>query len=195
MLKPDMLLVLGDISAEGYELTRNEWLYVLQQFHQVLGPFLTLPLHATLGDRDLGDCTSLDLISLNWLARSFPGLDSAGCGAFEISNFPFVSLNAAALLCSNNDLRFNIEKAIERESVHLQMGVQEMIEAADGPLHSGESSHKLRWRVNTMASGAGPVLLLHFPLHHAESNDHLRDGIVHGGVDFSGCTSNIHESR
>ncbi|GFZ10071.1 hypothetical protein Acr_21g0006700 [Actinidia rufa] len=50
ILKPDMLLVLGDLSAKGSELTRS---------------------------RDIGDCGKLNAISVNWLASNLPGLDSA----------------------------------------------------------------------------------------------------------------------
>ncbi|XP_064938872.1 uncharacterized protein LOC135593009 isoform X2 [Musa acuminata AAA Group] len=37
-LKPDMLVVLGDISAKGWALTGSKWLTVLRQFHTILGP-------------------------------------------------------------------------------------------------------------------------------------------------------------
>ncbi|KAL5546066.1 hypothetical protein UlMin_005753 [Ulmus minor] len=47
---------------------------------------------------------SLSSKSVSWIARRFPGLDSPGCGAFEISNVSFLSLNTIALLCGNNDL-------------------------------------------------------------------------------------------
>ncbi|KAE8731261.1 Calcineurin-like metallo-phosphoesterase superfamily protein, putative isoform 2 [Hibiscus syriacus] len=76
-LNPDMLLVLGDVSAKGSELSRTKW--------------------------DVGQCSGLRTNSVNWIARNFPGLDSSGCGAFEISNISFVSLNAAALLCGKSD--------------------------------------------------------------------------------------------
>ncbi|KAK9270156.1 hypothetical protein L1049_025732 [Liquidambar formosana] len=109
-LKPDMLLVLGDVSAKGHELTKSKWSSVLHQFQRMLGPFLGLPFHVILGDRDAGECSGLNAKSVNWIASSFPGLDSAGCGAFEISNISFVSLNAVALLFGNNDLHFSVEK-------------------------------------------------------------------------------------
>lgn len=38
------------------------------------------------------------------------------------SNASFVSLNALALLCGNNKLRFSAEMVIERESIDLRMG-------------------------------------------------------------------------
>ncbi|KAL5556958.1 hypothetical protein UlMin_039194 [Ulmus minor] len=79
-LDPDMLVVLGDVSAKGSELTKEE-----------------------MGIRIWGELSS-KLVS--WIAGRFPGLDSAGCGAFEISNVSFLSLNAIALLCGNNDLGF-----------------------------------------------------------------------------------------
>ncbi|GAV59277.1 hypothetical protein CFOL_v3_02808 [Cephalotus follicularis] len=161
-LKPDMLLVLGDVSAKGSELTQTKWVSVVHQFQQMVGPFMGLPYHVVVGDRDVGECSGLESNSVQWIARSFPGLDSAGCGAFEISNVSFVSLNAVALLCGNNGLRFSVEKVIERESVDLQMGFENSFE----DLKDKEISRGFGWRENYVSSGSGPVLLLHFPLHH-----------------------------
>ncbi|KAJ9546197.1 hypothetical protein OSB04_025904 [Centaurea solstitialis] len=168
-LKPDMLIVLGDVSARGSELSRTNWASVLQQFHSLLGPFLDLPYHVVVGDRDIGECSQLNEISVNQIARSFPGLDSSGCGAFGIGNVDFVSLNSVALLCGNNDLRFSVEKALERERIELQTGSEH-----------DTSGIKIRkydfsWRENAMSSGSGPVLLLHFPLHQIE-NESLKIG-------------------
>ncbi|KAG8503899.1 hypothetical protein CXB51_001868 [Gossypium anomalum] len=174
-LNPDMLLVLGDVSAKGSELSRTKWLSVLHQFDNMLGPFLDLPLHVILGDRDVGECSGLCANSVNWIARNFPGLDSSGCGAFKISNISFVSLNAVALLCGNNKLRFDVEKAIERESVDLQMEIEGMDEANNGFGMFSEMSNDFRWRVNAMKSGSGPVLLLHFPLYQS-GKTHIAEG-------------------
>ncbi|KAL6317525.1 hypothetical protein AAG906_030278 [Vitis piasezkii] len=168
-LKPDMLLVLGDISAEGSDLTRSEWIPVLHQFRRMLGPFLALPFYVILGDRDVGECNQLNAKSVYWVAKNFPGLDSAGCGAFEVSNISFVSLNAVALLCGNNGLRFSVEKVIERESIDLQMDIEGTTEELNELKKFGETSHNLEWRENAMSSGSGPVLLLHFPLHHTSN--------------------------
>lgn len=162
-----MLLVLGDVSAKGSELPRTKWLSVLHQFDNMLGPFLDLPLHVILGDRDVGECSGLRANSVNWIARNFPGLDSSGCGAFEISNISFVSLNAVALLCGNNKLRFDVEKVIERESVDLQMEIEGMDEANNEFGMFSEMSNDFRWRVNAMKSSSGSVLLLHFPLYRS----------------------------
>lgn len=174
ILKPDMLLVLGDVSANGSKLSRRKWLSVLHQFDRMLGPFLDLPLHAILGDRDVGECSGLDAKSVNWIARNFPGLDSSGCGAFEISNISFVSLNAVALLCGNSSLRFDVEKVIERESVDLQMEIEGVAEAKNESDMFRELSNDFGWRENAMTSGSGPVLLLHFPLHQS-GNTFLRE--------------------
>ncbi|XP_024971077.1 metallophosphoesterase 1-like [Cynara cardunculus var. scolymus] len=164
-LKPDMLIVLGDVSAKGSELSRSKWASVLQEFHSLLGPFLDLPYHVVPGDRDIGECSQLNDISVNKITRSFPGLDSAGCGAFDIGNVNFFSLNSVALLCGDNDLRFSVEKALEREHIELQTG-------------SGNDSAGIKipqydfsWRENAMSSGSGPVLLLHFPLHQIAENN------------------------
>lgn len=160
-----MLLVLGDISARGSELTKSKWSPVLQQFESMLGPFVGLPLHIVLGDRDVGQCDKLDEKFVSQIASHLPGLDSAGCSAFEIGNISFVSLNAVALLCSNNALRVGVEKAIERESVDLRTQMKDATREATEPNAERASFSFTPWRDNDMASGSGPVLLLHFPLH------------------------------
>lgn len=165
-----MLLVLGDISANGADLTRSEWMPVLHQFQKILGPFLALPFYIILGDRDVGECNQLNAKSVYWVAKNFPGLDSSGCGAFEVSNVSFVSLNAVALLCGNNGLRFGVEKVIERQSIDLQVDIESTKEELNELKKFGETSHNFEWRENAMSSGSGPVLLLHFPLYHRTSN-------------------------
>ncbi|XP_062097220.1 uncharacterized protein LOC133803264 isoform X2 [Humulus lupulus] len=163
--RPDMLVVLGDVSAKGWELNKPKWVSVLHQFDRVVGPFLDLPLHVVLGDRDLGRCGELNRKSVNWIAGRFLGLDSAGCGAFEISNVSFVSLNAVALLCGNDDLRFSVEKVIERENMGLRTEMDHFKEVVIDESSKGrERVHGFKWRENDMSSGSGPVLLLHFPL-------------------------------
>ncbi|KAE9444911.1 hypothetical protein C3L33_23191, partial [Rhododendron williamsianum] len=169
ILKPDMLLILGDVSARGSKLTRSKWPSVLQQFRRLLGPFLGLPFHVILGDRDIGDCRDLNVVSVNWIASNLPGLDSAGCGVFEIGNISFVSLNAMALLCGHNSLRFSVEKVIERESIDLRMDGEQQTEVLDGSSGFRLKSGDLGWRENVISSGSGPVLLLHFPLHCTEN--------------------------
>ncbi|XP_076937732.1 uncharacterized protein LOC143605537, partial [Bidens hawaiensis] len=119
-LKPDMLIVLGDLSSQGSKLSQRKWSYVVQQFHNLLGPFLDLTYHVVPGDRDIGECSKLNELSANKISRSFPGLDSSACGSFDIGNVNFVSLNSVALLCGNNDLRFSVEKALETEHLELQ---------------------------------------------------------------------------
>uniref|UniRef100_A0A2P2LPH0 Calcineurin-like phosphoesterase domain-containing protein n=1 Tax=Rhizophora mucronata TaxID=61149 RepID=A0A2P2LPH0_RHIMU len=181
-LRPDMLLVLGDVSARGSELTKTGWVSVLYQFHRVLGPFLQLPYHVVLGDRDVGQCSGLNTNSVHWIARNFPGLDSAGCGAFEISNVSFVSLNAVALLCGNNKLRFSVERVIETESIHMKMDLDGAKEGTGDYEEMGDDSEKIKigfegtstsfqWRKNVIESGSGPALLLHFPLHRWPTNN------------------------
>ncbi|XP_039053223.1 metallophosphoesterase 1-like [Hibiscus syriacus] len=185
-LNPDMLLVLGDVSAKGSELSRTKWLSVIHQFHNMLGPFLDIPLHVILGDRDIGQCSGLCTNSVNWIARNFPGLDSSGCGAFEISNISFVSLNAAALLCGINKLRFDVEKVIERESVDLQMEIKGMDEAKNDFGMLRELSDDFRGRVNAMKSSSGPVLLLHFPLYQSGKTHIVEGSTLNSIIDPSG---------
>ncbi|XP_010269206.1 PREDICTED: metallophosphoesterase 1-like isoform X3 [Nelumbo nucifera] len=136
-----------------------------RQLQRMLGPFLGLPLHIVLGDRDIGECSKINAKFVNRIASNFPGLDSAGCGSFEVSNISFVSLNAVALLCGDNDLRFGVEKIIEKESVDLQTHTNAATEIANETTNSETNFSNFVWRENTMLSGSGPVLLLHFPLH------------------------------
>ncbi|KAK2659677.1 hypothetical protein Ddye_006210 [Dipteronia dyeriana] len=166
----DMLLVLGDVSAKGSELTRKRWLTMLNQFHQMLGPFLGLPFHVVLGDRDVGECGRLEAKSVDWIAGNFPGLDTAGCGAFEISNVSFVSLNTVVLLCGNNKLRFGVEKVIESENIDLRMDSKGTAKTINDFSKFSESYHDFTWRENAMSPSSGPVLLLHFPLHRTVDN-------------------------
>ncbi|KAK6940135.1 Calcineurin-like phosphoesterase domain, ApaH type, partial [Dillenia turbinata] len=169
-IKPDMLLVLGDVSAKGVELTKSKWSSVFLQFQRMLGPFLGVPFHVILGDRDVGECSGLNANDISWLASKFPGLDSTGCSSFEISNISFVSLNAVALLCGNNDLRFGVERVIERESIELRTNSKGVAASVDESGSFAESLHQVAWRKNPMSSGSGPVLLLHFPLHQSKHN-------------------------
>ena len=61
-----MLVVLGDVSAKGWELTKPKWVSVIHQFDRVVGPFLDLPFHVVLGDRDLGLCGELGCWEVSW---------------------------------------------------------------------------------------------------------------------------------
>ncbi|TVU11993.1 hypothetical protein EJB05_45608, partial [Eragrostis curvula] len=167
-LKPDMIVVLGDISAKGSELTEHKWISVIEQFEGILGRYSSLPLHIALGDKDVGTCTNLDGKSVHRRAKHLPGLDSSGCGAFEISNVSFVSLNAVALLCGNNALRFGVEKVMERENHHFQTESVNEEECYSLGCGKRESFADISWRRNSMKSGSGPVILLHFPLHRSD---------------------------
>ncbi|XP_042457158.1 metallophosphoesterase 1-like [Zingiber officinale] len=162
--RPDMLLVLGDVSARGWELTESKWRTVMQQFYKLLGPFMGLPLHIALGDRDIGECSELDEQFASQIVSSLPSLGLSGCSSFEMGNVSFVSLNSVALLCGTNDLRFRVEKVIERESIVLRNRAKET-EILGKPSFRQERSNNFQWRDNKMESGSGPVLLLHFPLH------------------------------
>ncbi|CAM8972051.1 unnamed protein product [Rhodiola kirilowii] len=164
-LMPDMLIVLGDVSARGYGMAKSGWYSVLRQFQEVIGPFFELPFHVVLGDRDVGECSHLTRESVDWVASKFPGLDSAGSGAFRISNISFLSLNAVALLCGNNDIRFSTEKRIERERSDIWMDSGDMGDVKRESSLVNEAGYDFKWRGNEMSSGSGPVVLLHFPLH------------------------------
>lgn len=169
LLKPDMLLVLGDVSARGAELTRSNWSSVIQQFHSMLGPFLGLPYHVLLGDRDIGGCSDLNTRSVSWISSNFPGLDSSGCSAFGINNISFVSLNSVALLCGDNSLRFSVEKTVETESTDLHMKTEQARQLLQVPKDITLKDFSCR-RESALSSGSGPVLLLHMPLHLRANN-------------------------
>ncbi|XP_021740159.1 metallophosphoesterase 1-like [Chenopodium quinoa] len=169
ILKPDILLVLGDVSAKGFELTSKKWSSVVEQFERILGPYLHLPFHVTLGDRDIGECSKLKASLVRRVASSFPELNRGGCGSFGISNVSFISINAMALLCGNNELLSDVETVIETESAYLQTqsedGEQSVkLNAAD------EASYQHRWRDNPTSPQSGPVLLLHIPLQQISNS-------------------------
>ncbi|TKY64281.1 Metallophosphoesterase 1 [Spatholobus suberectus] len=168
-LRPDLLLVLGDVSARGSELTRTKWVSVLRRFYRILGPFVGLPFHAVLGDRDVGECGDIDAERVGWIANKLPGLDSSGCAAFEVGNVSFVTLNAVALLCGDSGLRFEVERVIERKSVELRVGTEGAVRRTNGSAEFGDKD---------VLSGSGPVVLLHFPL------DRTRNGHCGGVGDF-----------
>ncbi|KAK3128765.1 hypothetical protein QOZ80_6BG0466040 [Eleusine coracana subsp. coracana] len=185
-LKPDMIVVLGGISAKGSELTEHKWISVIKQFEGILGRYSSLPLHIALGDKDVGTCATLDGKIVHRRAKHLPGL-SSGSGAFEISNVSFVSLNAVALLCDNNALRFEVEKVMERENHHFQresVNEEECYSLGRGKRESSADTH---WRHNSMKSGSGPVVSLHFPLHKS-------DGEVTAASTFSEAIVSDHSS-
>lgn len=163
-LKPDMLLILGDVSTKGFQLTSENWSSLVQQFERMLGPYLHLPFHVTLGDRDIGECSKLKASLVHRVASSFPQLNHGGCGSFEMSNVSFISLNAMALLCGNNELLSDVETVIERESAYLQTRTEDGREQRVKVTAASEVSYQYRWRDNPTSSQSGPVLLLHFPL-------------------------------
>ncbi|PNX77710.1 hypothetical protein L195_g033679, partial [Trifolium pratense] len=171
-LKPDLLIVLGDVSAKGSKLTKSKWVSVLHQFYQMLGPFVDLPFHAILGDRDIGECSDLDANNVNWISRKLPGLDRSGCGAFEIGNVSFVSLNSVALLCDNSSLRFDVEKVIERESLELREETEAATKMTNHSNLSRDVNYNFFWRESTVLSGSGPVLLLHLPLDQTRNKQY-----------------------
>ncbi|KAI4339738.1 hypothetical protein MLD38_024647 [Melastoma candidum] len=164
-LKPDMLVFLGDVSARGWKLTRKQWVSVIRQFNRIIGAYVGIPFHVVLGDKDIGNCSGLDAQFVSWVAGRFPGLDSAGCGAFEMNNVAFISLNSVALMCGDCALRFGIEQAIEREKYALYEESLGSSNLATESYQSAETSLHPPWRQNSMPPGSGPVLLLHLPLH------------------------------
>ncbi|VAI72158.1 unnamed protein product [Triticum turgidum subsp. durum] len=172
---PDMIIVLGDISARGSEHNESKWIAVLEQFEGILGQYSSLPLHIVLGDKDVGECSSLDGKLVHRMAKHLPGLDSSGCGAFEFSNTSFVSLNAVALLCGDNMLRFSVEKVMEKESHHFQ---KKRLNGADhSPLGSenGEGVGAHSWRQNSMTLGSDGTVSDH-PLVPPSSKQSGVDG-------------------
>ncbi|KAJ0975092.1 hypothetical protein J5N97_017057 [Dioscorea zingiberensis] len=164
MVRPDMIIVLGDLSAGRSDMKVEKWLNELQDFQWMLGPFVGLPVHVVFGERDIGRCGELDEEFIGRIAGYLPGLDSAGCGVFEMRNVTFVSLNGVALQCRDDRLRFGVERVIERESMELSSRVKEIDGDGDGDgVEIGVD--EFRWRDNGVESGSGPVVLVHFPLH------------------------------
>ncbi|XP_057855091.1 uncharacterized protein LOC131064825 isoform X2 [Cryptomeria japonica] len=179
-LKPDMLIVLGDVSANGWKSANKQWLSVLHQFQIMMGPFDEIPLHIVVGDKEVGGCHEMDRL-IDRAVNSLPGLGSAACGSFSINNVSFVSLNALAMACDQDNLRFVLERVIERESAELQQERKqdEMANNVEVPEEansfrmcetssSEESSHheqQFCWRQNDVLAGTGPVVLLHHPLY------------------------------
>ena len=159
-----MLLILGDVSANGFQLTSKEWSSVVQHFQKVIGTYLHLPFHVTLGDRDIGECSKLKARLVNRLANSFPELNHWGCGSFEMSNVSFISLHSIALLCGNNELLSAVETVIESESAYLRTNTEDGREQTVELITANKASYLYRWRDNPMSSQSGPVLLVHFPL-------------------------------
>ncbi|KAM0856241.1 hypothetical protein ACQ4PT_049245 [Festuca glaucescens] len=143
---PDIIIVLGDISAKGSEQSESKWVAVLEQFEGILGQYSSLPIHIVLGDKDVGGCLSLDGKLVHRMANHLPGLDSSGCGAFEISNTSFLSLNAIALLCGDNALRFGVEKVMEMESHRFQR-------------KSGDDGTRLYDRLHTLPANSTQYIL------------------------------------
>ncbi|GMN44335.1 hypothetical protein TIFTF001_013522 [Ficus carica] len=89
-----------------------------------------------------------------------------------------------ALLCGNNDLRFGVEKVLERESSDLRAESEE-------PDRVGEVSmvREFGWRENGISSGSGSVVLLHFPLRQtppANSGGDSKSNLI-GGRGFVGA--------
>ncbi|KAF3775174.1 Metallophosphoesterase 1 [Nymphaea thermarum] len=173
-----MLVVLGDVSAKGNQLSRSKWLSVLHQLQHLLGPFLGLPLHIVLGDRDIGHCNELDLKLVEQISSSLPGLDSVGCGVFDVNNISFISLNAIAMLCKN-DLHSHVEKVIERMNQERQRLAIKGSDRSFGPDQNGKN---FQWRENP-TSGARPVLLLHFPLHKTTDSNKWTHKKFHEALD------------
>ncbi|PKA56756.1 hypothetical protein AXF42_Ash002059 [Apostasia shenzhenica] len=176
-LEPDMLVVLGDIAAKGAELGESGWSAVLRQFYRLIGPFGEIPLVAGLGERDVGECCELDEELVGQIASKLPGLDRTGCAAFEFENVSFVVMNAVALLCRENALRFGVEKLIESESFDLRTQVT----ASHGEVRGSDEliQHDSRFASleSDLPAGSGPIILLHFPLHHALVENHRRNDI------------------
>ncbi|KAK1257972.1 hypothetical protein QJS04_geneDACA013311 [Acorus gramineus] len=183
MLDPDMLVILGDISARGSQLKSNKWSTILQQLQKILGPFLELPLHIILGDRDIGSCNKINANLVREIASNLPGLDSVGCGAFEISNISFVSVNTVPMLCGNNDLLFSVEKFIERESVDMSRS-KIAVEEFQRPTESRGDFNTFHWRENDVPPGAGSVLLLHFPLHQVARSSELLKTLPQNATEY-----------
>lgn len=132
-LEPDMLVVLGDITAKTTKLGNGDWPAALQQFYRVIGPLGGVQLVVGLGERDVGECHELDREFVGKIASDLPGLDRTGSASFEFENISFFMINSIPLLCNENPLRFAVEKLIERESFDLRAQMK------DSPLEASVS--------------------------------------------------------
>jgi len=102
-LNPDILIVLGDIFANGWKSTNKQWFSVLHQFQDMMDPSISVPLYIVVGDRDVGGYSETNRL-VDCAANSLPRLKSTACGSFSVSNVNFVSLNAIATACDQDNL-------------------------------------------------------------------------------------------
>ncbi|KAK8970665.1 hypothetical protein KSP40_PGU004026 [Platanthera guangdongensis] len=166
-LEPDMLVVLGDITAKTTKLGNSVWPAALQQFYRVIGPLRGVQLVVGLGERDVGECHELDREFVGKIASDLPGLDRTGSASFKFENISFFLINSIPFLCNENPLRFAVERLIESESFDLRAQMK------DSSLEAGVSDEMNKHsdgfpKLKTHPpSGTGPVLLLHFPLSRA----------------------------
>lgn len=162
MLKPHALLVLGDISDWGRKSTKQQWESVVQRFHDMLQPFLGLPIHVTVGNHDVGDFYQLTPTLLRQFVNSFPGLDDTGSDVFAIRNISFVSLNAMALACDDCPLHSSMQRVVGNAKATLEKGFSSTVSSKSAGQMDSTSFDR-----NALQK---PVLLLHLPLHRVDES-------------------------
>lgn len=148
-LKPDALVVLGDVSDAGRKSNDAQWDAVVSRFWSVIGPFVKGPLQVVVGNHDVGDHHDHGMQArLPRFAASFPGLDPTCCSRYNWKLIDFISLNAMAMQGDHCSLCSDVEKVVEKHSVLVQQ-------------HGQNRSHNNR---------SGPVLLLHLPLYREDDS-------------------------
>ncbi|CAK9195422.1 unnamed protein product [Sphagnum troendelagicum] len=148
-LKPDALVVLGDVSDAGRKSNDAQWDAVVSRFWSVIGPFAKGPLQVVVGNHDVGDHHDQGMQArLPRFAASFPGLDPTCCSRYNWKLIDFISLNAMAMQGDRCSLCSDVEKVVEKHSVLVQQ-------------HGQNRSHNNR---------SGPVLLLHLPLYREDDS-------------------------
>jgi hypothetical protein len=148
-LKPDALVVLGDVSDAGRKSNDAQWDAVVSRFRSVIGPFVKGPLQVVVGNHDVGDHHDQGMQArLPRFAASFPGLDPTCCSRYNWKLIDFISLNAMAMQGDRCSLCSDVEKVVEKHSVPVQQ-------------HGQNRSHNNR---------SGPVLLLHLPLYREDDS-------------------------
>ena len=123
-MKPDALIVLGDVSDAGRRSNNAQWSEVVSRFQSLVRPFTGNPIHVVVGNHDVGDHHDPGFSSrLPRFAASFPGLD-ATCGSrFAWKGVDFVSLNAMAMHGDGCSVCSSVERSIENTMASLKVNI------------------------------------------------------------------------
>ncbi|KAH7429594.1 hypothetical protein KP509_09G057800 [Ceratopteris richardii] len=174
-LRPDMLLILGDLSDWGRKSSKEEWNSVILRFKDMMIYFKGSQYHVIPGNHDIGDYYQITDTLLQQFTDSFPSLDEMGNSFFVLRNISFVSLNAMALACDHCSMHNSMKVAVEGYKIALQQA-----EPDDMYMSIEENQSADRHRHSIQDSSAGPVLLTHLPLYREDES-------VCGSLDIPIC--------